>query len=148
MRHQTIKFLALLLLSVGLIGCASARQYVPIPNQNVRIDDENKARIYVFRPATIGAAIPMAVLDNKLLMGDTGPNSYLCWEREPGSVLIDGKSENTSTVEFEAQKGNVYYIEQYMKIGFAIARNRLELIDEEKGKKLKASCKLPKYVPR
>lgn len=148
MPRQLINFLVLVLLAFSAVGCASTKQYVPIPNQNVRLEDENKARIYVVRPASMAAAISMAILDNKLLIGDTGANSYLSWEREPGNVMIEGKSENTSTVEFEAKKGNVYYVEQYMKMGFAIARNRLELIDEEKGEKLKAKCKPAKYMPR
>ncbi len=149
MIFRKINYFGLFLITLSLIGCASTKQYVPVPNQNVRVEDENKARIYVIRPASsFGAAIPMAIIDNGLLIGDTGAASYLSWERDPGDVSISGKSENTSKVEFTAKKGDVYYIEQFINMGFAIARNRLELIDEEKGKKLQAACKPPKYVPR
>jgi len=59
----------------------------------------------------------MKVIDGEQLIGKTGPKSYLCWERNPGAVLITGKAENKSTVSLNAEAGQAYYIQQHVRMG-------------------------------
>ncbi len=118
-----------------LVGCASAKQYVAMPDQNVSIEDPSKGRIYVIRPSSYGYAIPMSISDNNQLIGDTGPNSYLCWEREPAEITINGKSENNSWIKLSLTAGETRYIMQHIQLGFALPRNRLEEINQEKALK-------------
>jgi DNA topoisomerase IB len=138
----------LLLLSVGAMvfmsGCASAKQYAAFPDQKVAIEDTNKGRIYLMRPATLGCAIPMFVTDSGTEIGHTGAKTYLCWEREPGIAKIASRSEATSDLDVTVEKGSTYYIEQQVKMGFAFARNKVVLVDEQKGKKILKKCKPPK----
>ena len=117
------------------VGCASTQQFVPLPDQTKEVEDSAKGRIYVMRPATIGAAISMDVSDEGKIIGSTGAHGFLCWEREPGDVVISSKAENTSAVNLPVKAGQVHYIFQHLRLGLVMARNKLEIITEEEGKK-------------
>jgi hypothetical protein len=140
----------LLKISLGTIlvvsGCATAKQYVPLPNQSVEVENPEMTRIYVLRPSTLGAVIPMAVKDGDQLMGETASASYLCWERPPGDTQITGKAENESWVKNYFDKGKRYYVLQRMQMGAFIERNKLEILTEEEGKKYLKKCHPPKVV--
>ena len=122
-------------------GCAGTKQYVPMPDQSTRIEDPNAGRIYVFRPARVGGAVAMQIRDGSTHIGRTGPRGYVCWEREPGYAQIKGKAENTSTLELDVEEGVAYYILQKVRMGILFARNKLELISEDKAQKYLKKCK-------
>ena len=133
-----------LVITVFLVGCASTTQNVPFPDQTKLVEDPNKARIYVVRPAVIGGAISMKVSDGPMLIGRTGPRGYLCWERDPGFMEVIGKAENTASLLLEVEKGMVYYIEQQVRMGILFARNKLIQLSEDQGKTKVSKCKPPK----
>src|SRR5665213_1554792 len=127
-----IKFLLLLsLVPLLFTGCASTQQFVHFPDQTKVVEDSSKGRIYVMRPATVGAAISMDVSDNGTIVGSTGPHGFLCWEREPGDIVVSSKAENTSAVKVNVQAGKVNYIFEHMELGWVMARNRLDIISED-----------------
>ena len=144
---KLVYHLFLFSMMMSIFGCASAKQYVPLPDQKVEVEDQNKARVYVLRPSLIGSAVPMAVKDGNKLIGDTGGGSFLCWERDVGDGQITGKAENESWVKVYFDKGKRYYILQRMQMGVLIARNKMEILSAEEGKKYMEKCKLPKVVP-
>ena len=129
-----------------LVGCASTQQFVPLPDQTKTVEDSAKGRIYVMRPATVGAAISMDVSDGGRIIGSTGPHGFLCWEREPGDTVISSKAENTSAVNLPVKAGQVHYIFQHLRMGWVIARNQMEIVSEEEGKKVLKQCKPPKLL--
>lgn len=120
-------------------GCASTKQFVPFPDQNKSVGVD-KTRIYVVRPTSIGCGVSMKVSDGGQLIGETGPKSYLCWERKPGAVEINSKAENTDTLSLDAQAGKAYYIQQHIRPGILYARNKLTLLNEAEGKELISKC--------
>jgi hypothetical protein len=124
-----------------VVGCASTKQHVKMPNLTVPIEDAAKARIYVIRPATMGGAVSMSVRDGERAIGDTGPSSFLCWEREPGMATIVSKAENEAKVDLTVESGKTYYLLQSVKMGMMMARCSLEVIDETRGKQLLKGCK-------
>ena len=124
-------------------GCASTRQFVPLPDQSKRVENPEQSRIYVMRPAVFGGAIQMGVRDGEKLIGSTVGQSFLCWERDPGKTTISSKAENTSNVELDTQKGSVYYLIQHVCMGIFIARNKLELVDQTEGQQTLQKCKPP-----
>jgi hypothetical protein len=126
-------------------GCASTVQYVPMPDQSKAVEDPAKGRIYVVRPASVGSAVGMNVSDNGNPVGKTGPKGYLCWERQPGDAVISGSSENTSKVSLPVRSGSIHYVFQHIRMGIWIARNDLEVVSEEEGKKQLKKCKPAKY---
>lgn len=130
------------LVSILLLGCASTKQTVRIPNLSVPVEDTAKARIYVIRPAMIGGAVQMKVTDNDELIGQTGPKSYLVWERAPGDAFVTSKAEKPCSVSLNVSAGKVYYILQRVEPGVWYARCRMEQIDEERAQKFLKECKL------
>jgi hypothetical protein len=127
-----------------LAACASTRQFVPLPDQSKSVADPTKGRIYVMRPAVVGAAIPMTVNDTNRAIGQTGAKGFLCWERSPGDAQIESRSENSSLAHLRVKAGSVYYIFQHLKMGLVQARSELEIVSEEEGKKVLTKCKPPK----
>ena len=140
--------LASCLAALVLVGCASARQFVPMPDQSKAIEDPTKGRIYVFRPSGFGGAVGMSVADGGNPIGSTGPGSYLCWEREPGDVIVSATSENTSRVSLPVRAGSIHYILQSIRMGIWVARTELEVVDEAKGKAELKHCKPAEYKPQ
>ena len=118
------------------VGCASTQQFVPFPDQSKTTEDSTKGRIYVIRPATVGAGISMDVSDDGKIIGSTGPHGFLCWEREPGETIISSKAENTSAVKVPVKAGQAHYIFQHLAMGWVMARNRMEIVTEEEGKRI------------
>ena len=125
-------------------GCATTVQFVPFPDQDKTVEDPEKGRVYLMRPASIGGAIPMLVSEGGRQIGETGPKGFLCWKRQPGQTQVLSQAENTDAVNFDVEKGRVYYIFQHVRMGWVKARNELELLpDEEEGKKVLKKCNPP-----
>ena len=140
----------LYVLSVGVLvlgsGCASTQQFAHFPDQNRRVEDPEKARIYVVRPTSFAAAVSMRVSDGKTVIGKTGPNGYLCWERSPGEMEILSKAENTARLPLTVEKNKVYYVGQHVRMGILFARNSLSSLPESDGEAKVAKCRPPKLV--
>lgn len=141
---KTVQLVVGCVASLLLAGCASTRQFVPLPDQAKKVEDLTKGRIYVIRPATFGAAISMNVSEDGKPIGVTGPHGFLCWERTPGDTIITSTSEGASEVPLTVEPGNVYYLFQHVRMGLWIARSELERVDEDEGLKELKKCKPPK----
>jgi len=107
--------LALLLFT----GCASQhRQFVPFPDQHVRVEDPDKARIYVLSdPPFFNFAsyfVRVSVFDGGKGIGTIAlRHGFLSWEREPGEVTIEAVSSaggNRDGVKLTVAKGVVSYV--------------------------------------
>jgi len=143
-----LKF-ALLAISLSIFaGSASTIQYVKIPDQNIPIEDTTKCRIYVYRPTTFGYAVQIPITDSNNIVGKTGPNGYLCWERSPGTIIVEGRAENTSAVSINAQNGKAYYVLQDIRMGILSARTDLEIVEPARGKEEIINCSQPKYTKK
>lgn len=131
-------------LSLILSGCANTFQYNKIAQPNS--DDKEMATIYVLRPSSFGSAIKFGIYQNEKLIGKLGPKSYLAWTVKPDGkkLLIMSKSENKDILTINPQPGKTYYIKQKVKMGIAIARTRLEFIDEHEANDIFRKLKGPK----
>jgi hypothetical protein len=139
-----IHWFVIALLSLALQGCASTKQSVSIPDLSVPVEDATKARIYVIRPALFGGAVKMRVTDNDELIGKTGPQSFLVWERPPGDAFVTSKAEKPCSVSLHCEPNKVYYILQRVEPGVWYARCRMEEISEEQAQKYLKGCKVAK----
>jgi hypothetical protein len=81
------------------------------------------------------------------MIGEIGPRSYLCWERESGVTKLVSHAENESRLEFTTDPGQVYYVQQHIRPGWLSARSKLSLLSEDKGKKVLGRCKPPSQFP-
>ncbi len=129
---------------IFLVGCASSRQYVPLPDLSRPIENTDQGRIYVLRATPFGCAISMKIREGVRTIGVTGPNSFLVWDREPGHASIVSEAEDDSVLDLEVEKGQTYYIQQHVKMGLLMARNELELLSDDRGKTLLKKCKAAK----
>jgi hypothetical protein len=129
-----------------LVGCAGTKQFVPMPDQSKAVENPSKGRIYVMRPQSLGYAISMSVADGGNPIGSTGSKGYLCWEREPGDVIVSSTTENTSRVSLPVRPGSIHYVLQNVRMGVWVARTDLEVVDETRGKAALKKCKPAKVV--
>lgn len=140
---KTALFLVVALIFILGTGCAATKQAVSIPNLDQPFGNSQNGRIYVVRPSGLGSAISMRITDNGQYIGSTGPGGFLCWDRDPGQAEIIGKAENTSKVSLNVNEGKVYYILQHVQMGLFFARNKLEVVNEQEGKRNLQKCKPP-----
>ncbi len=124
---------------ICLSGCATARQWAPAV-EKVGVCPPEKACIYVMRPANLGSMLHFIVKDNDNLVGETGPRSYLAWQRDPGEVNLTSHAEDVAKFGFTAQAGRTYYFLQSFKFGIISARNSIDSISEDEALKYLALC--------
>ncbi|MDX1537064.1 DUF2846 domain-containing protein [Arsukibacterium sp.] len=137
---------ATLLASIILTGCASVPMATPEMDSQAKqfTTVPDKAKIYIYRDETMGAAVKMPVLLNGMSVGDTVAKSYILREVEPGEHTILSKTENDAELTLTANAGTNYYVWQEVKMGAFAARSKLHLVDEAKGQKSVNACKLVK----
>lgn len=109
------------------------------------MNSEELATIYVVRPSSFGSAIRFRIFQDEKLIGKLGPNSYLSWTVKPDGkdLTIVSKSENKDMVTINPQPGKTYFIKQEVKMGIAIARTGLKIIEEQEGKSILEKLKKP-----
>lgn len=107
---------------------------------------EGKSLLYVYRPSVAGAVIPMPVICDERMIGSTRGKTFIYAYIAPGKHTITAEAERPATLEIETEAGKTYYIRQKVKMGIAMARTDLELVDEAEGRnKLNKCCKTPKH---
>ncbi len=134
-----------LIFAVFVSGCATPHQYsMPIEQKDIaaKTCPADKSCLYVVRPASMGGALHFLIKDNDILIGETGPRSYLAWQREPGPVNLVSVSEDKVSLGFEAQAGQSYYILQSFKIGILTARSAISLITKDEALRYMKTCKM------
>lgn len=113
--------------------------------ENITIP-EGKALIYIIRTSAFGFAIKFKVFIDNELIGYTKGKNYLYAYLDPGSHQILSKAENKGLLKLNVEAGKTYYVKQKVGFGFIKARNKLALLDPEKGKSAKSKCKLSKSM--
>ncbi len=130
-------------------GCASvpmappaadlaAKKFEPLPGT---------ASLYVYRNESFGSAIRMNVALNGVLLGDTGPKTYLYTPVAPGRYVVTSKAENDSEAAIDAKAGANYFLWQEVKMGLWYARSSLQAVDELRGRAGVLECGLAKTNP-
>ena len=143
-----IKFLFLTVVICLVIGCAARAPLAP-PEMDSQAKlfevPEGKSQIYLFRDEVLGMAIAFDVSLNDVPVGNTAANTYFCFTLPSGQYKIDSIAENKSTLTINTEEGKNYFIWQEVKMGILKARNKLQEVDEERGKRgvLKSKLILP-----
>jgi hypothetical protein len=147
-------------LVVLLVGCASTVQYPPFPDQTKRVEDPTKARVYVMHKekywgsglsidfygpnskVASGPSVPGR--GSKRLVGQIGPDSYLCWEQSPGPFLFQTNSlDANSHYTLNLSAGNVYYLRIFAHSGWTRVSSRLAVLNEKDGEAMLKNCRPP-----
>ena len=128
-------------------GCAS------VPMESVeRASDAQKfnspgkgnSGLYIYRSGSFGGALKKDVWVDGKCIGETAPNVFFYEE-------VEGDKEHTISTEsefspndliVEVKSGMLYFVRQYIKMGFFVGGAGLELVDEEEGKKAVSELKM------
>ena len=138
-------WLLLPIITVILVaGCAS------VPMSSLEQDaaaktftsNPTKAKIYIYRNETFGAAIKLPVLIDNVSVGDTASHTYIMKELEPGKHTILSKAENDVTLNLDTVAGKNYFVWQEVKMGVWTARSALHEVSEVKGMAGGRECQL------
>src|ERR687895_160048 len=85
---------------LGLAGCASVPM-APEGQDTVGksfVAQSGKARMYLYRDETFGAAIKMPVSFDGKTVGQTASKTYFYWDVDPGKHTLASLTENTPTI--------------------------------------------------
>jgi hypothetical protein len=139
MRMRSVVSIVLLAL---VISAASAAEYHTKYKGDHRRGEptEDMALVYVFRPATVGAAIKTWAFVDDELLGVCRAKGYYFALVPPGKHIFWSKAENTSAVEVEVEAGKIYYFKMHIRMGFNKAQAKLIQIDEADTEKFFAKC--------
>jgi hypothetical protein len=102
--------------------------------------EPGKALVYILRSGLAGGAIQTKAAVDGTWIGANRGNNYFFVQVGPGEHYICSKAENTSLLTINVEAGKTYYVRQEISMGFAKARNKAVLMDEEKGAKELAKC--------
>lgn len=133
--------LATIIISTVLSGCSSVPMATESESNVVKqfkTPSENTAGLYIFRKdAFVGQALSMNVKVDGKCLGATAPGVFFYEE-------IEGDKEHTIAIESEspdndliikAESGELYFVEQFIKMGAFVGSADLEKHNTESGKK-------------
>jgi hypothetical protein len=154
-RFLIFTFALILLLLIN--GCGTTSQTVRFPDQTKLVEEQGKGRIYVIgKPFFMNIAshsFPISVNADYKLVGYILGHSYLCWEREPGIATIFSDMR----IDLNIESGKVYYVLAHIgpaweTVNFLVPGSgeivvRLEVVNEEKGRKALLEAKPPELKP-
>jgi hypothetical protein len=144
--RKSVLLILVMVAVAGLAGCGSipmASTEDDIRAKSFAVNPE-KAVIYVYRPESLGFAVPMTVKLDGREGGRTVGQTYFVWEVDPGPHEIASYAEDVVTVKLDTRPGENYYVWQEVKIGVWVARSLLHQVDEEAGRQGVSECRLGK----
>jgi len=102
----------------------------------------DKALVFVVRPTGYGRAVQTKLAVDREWKGVNRGNNYFFFTLDPGEHHFCSQAENRSVTSLQVEAGKTYFLQQKIRMGFNKARNRLEVLDEEEGRKALAKCHL------
>lgn len=163
-RKNLVGVLCLSALMLG--GCEAPKfmraptyQYPPLPDQTKTVEDPTKARIYLMRKEKVfGAGVgvqfyatapdtmgpDMEGSSKYHLVGEVGPDSFICWEEAPqpfGLELSSGDIKSFQKIDLQA--GHVYYLQAYLHTGWVRTIPRIRILTEKEGQEMLKGCRPP-----
>ena len=102
----------------------------PTPDQPA-----DKALIYVLRPSMIGNKVQTKLAVDGDWKGVNRGDNYFYFTLGPGEHYFCSAAENRSLLKLNVEAGKTYFLQQHVRMGVMKARNKLEPMTEEEGKK-------------
>lgn len=136
-----MKSFTLTLLSLFLVACSTVtpqQMKKEIAGFNLPYAPEKgEGMIYVVRPSPLGYAVRFNVfLDDENSTSEMGWNrgsQYIYFFVKPGDHNLYSVAENTAELKVNVKEGETVFVRQDSYIGFIMARNSLQEIDEVEG---------------
>ena len=139
---------AILVVGGALAGCAS------VPMADTQRDataktfavTAGKANIYVYRNETMGAAVKLGLHLDVMPVGETSAKTYYLLQVLPGKHTLVSTAENESAIDVVTEAGKNYFVWREVKMGFLMARSKLQQVDDATGKAGVSECSLAQGV--
>ena len=102
--------------------------------------EPGKALVYILRSGLAGGAVQTKAAIDGTWIGANRGNNYFFVQLDPGEHYACSKAENKSVLAFTVEAGKTYYLRQEISMGVMKARNKIVLMDDQKGAKELAKC--------
>jgi len=96
---------------------------------------DGKAIVYVLRPSLMGNKVQTKLAVDGQWSGVNRGNNYFFFTLDPGEHYFCSQAENRSLLTLKVEAGKTYYLQQHIQMGVMKARNKLDTMTEEEGKK-------------
>lgn len=134
------KALGIVMLAVLASGCATGMKYAQVASSIVPPKPE-VGRIYIYRIATMGAAVkPKVFLDDKVI-GKATAKGFFYVDVEPGTHQLRTTTEVKRTLSMTLEAGEVRYVRLKVGMGFFVGHVAPELVDNATGEKEITRCR-------
>jgi hypothetical protein len=94
------------------------------------------ARVCVFRPHRLGAALTTPMRDNGRLVGATQGPGYFCYFAAPGNHELRVEVSDASPIRFSVESGGRYFVHHEINVG----SDELLFVNEREARALAAAC--------
>ncbi len=141
MRRFTLVLVAIIAVLSALATTQAGEFYTKHKGDKRRAEPAaDMALVYVFRPASMGAAIKTWTFADDQLIGVSRAKGYYFEQVPAGKHVIWSKAENTSAMELELEAGETYYFKTAIRLGLGKARVALVQIDPIQAEKFFKKC--------
>ena len=135
-----------IIISFLLTGCASvkmASKEADLKLKNFAQPPSDKAGLYIYRNTWFGLALKKKVYLDSVLIGETANQVYFYKLISPGHHSLATESEfGENWIIFQADSGQNYFAEQYIKFGVFVGGAGIKMVDEEVGMSEVLECSL------
>jgi len=139
-------FFAAAAIAVALLvtGCANVQKASEADSEHAKVFSPiaDKAVLYIYRDESFGSAIKMPVSVDGVMVGETGPKSFLELAVTPGHHTIMSHTETNPTLDIDTEAGKAYYVWQEVKMGMWAARSLLHRMSDSEGQAGVRKCEL------
>ena len=137
------KIIGIFIIGVAISGCMVQKASTEVDQKAKElVVPTNKALVYLFRATSFGGAVKFKVTCDDKFVGSTSGMRYVYTIQEPGKHVFISQAENKEELQIVLEANKTYYIEQVVKMGIVMARNKLVVNDQLSGKQKLSKCKL------
>lgn len=138
-----VKILGFFLIAITVSSCMVQKAATDVDEKaKSLVAPTDKALVYIIRATGIGGAVKFKASCDDKFIGSTSGMRYIYTIQEPGTHNFISQAENKDELSIILEANKTYYIEQVVKMGIIMARNRLVVLDESTGKQKITKCKL------
>lgn len=124
---------SLILFAFTFVGCASGPSFNEY-SSSIPAVDANSARIYLYRPSSLGAAIQPKIRINGEEVGKAVPKGFFYVDRPAGSYEISASTEAKRSLTLSLEPGEERYVRLEVKMGLLAGHIKPVLVESSEGK--------------
>ncbi len=140
---KIVKIISILIIGVTVSSCMVKKAATEVDEKaKSLVAPSDKALVYVIRATGFGGAVKFKVFCDDKFIGSTSGMRFVYTIQEPGKHNFMSQAENKDELSIVLEANKTYYLEQEVKMGIIMARNKLAVLDESAGRQKLIKCKL------